>query len=91
MITDPTKDDCDSDKAIVVLKYCVVTPDTQVVLDKLMNEMRSPSLLNDDLPQITNRTNNETIPMSPLFSTFTKDKSSIVLDVLVMLHLTESD
>ena len=31
MITDLTQDDCDSDKAIVVLEDCVVTPDMQVV------------------------------------------------------------
>ena len=36
--------------------------------------MRSPSLSNDDLPQIVNGMKNEPIEMSPFFSTFTKDK-----------------
>ena len=31
MITDLTQDDWESDEAIILLKYCVVTPDTQVV------------------------------------------------------------
>ena len=74
MLTDITPDDCGINKAIVVHEYCVVTPDMQVLLDKLMKLMISPSLLNDDLPQIANGMNNELITMSHLFSTFTKDK-----------------
>ena len=54
MITDITQDDCNSNKAIALLKDCVVTPDMQVVLDKLMKSIRSPILSNDGLPQITN-------------------------------------
>ena len=72
MITDITQDYCDRDKAIVVLRNCVVTPDMQVVLDKLMKAMRLPSLPNDDLPQIANGMNNHPITMSPFFYTFTK-------------------
>ena len=41
MITDLTQDDCDRNEAIVVLEDCVVTPDMQVVLDKLMKSMMS--------------------------------------------------
>jgi len=74
MITDLTQDECDNDEAILVLEDCVVTPDVQVVLDKLTKVMRSPSLLNDDLPQIVNGMKNEPIEMSPFLSTFTKDK-----------------
>ena len=74
IITDLTQDDCDRDEAIVVLEYCVVTPDMQVVLDKLIKAMISPSLSNDDLPQIANGMKNEPITSSPFFSTSTKDK-----------------
>ena len=74
MITYPTQDDCDSNKNIVVLADCVVIPDMQVVLDKSMKAMISPSLSNDDLPQISNAMKNEPIKMSPFFSIFTKDK-----------------
>jgi len=52
----------------------MVTPDIQVVLDKLTKAMRLPSLSNDDLPQIVNGMKNELIKISPFFSTFTKDK-----------------
>ena len=40
----------------------------QLVLDKSMKAMRSPSLLNDNLPQISNGMKNEPITMSPFFS-----------------------
>ena len=56
------------------LYILAVTPDMQVVLEKLIKSMISPSLSNDDLPQISNGMKNEPITMSPLFSTFTKDK-----------------
>ena len=39
-----------------------------------MNEMRSPSLASDDLPQISNGIKNEPIIISPFFSNFTKYK-----------------
>ena len=74
MITYLTQDDCDIDKDIYVLEDSVVTPDMQVLLDKMMKAMRSPILLNDDLPQISNGMKNEPITMSSFFSTFTKDK-----------------
>ena len=74
MLTDITPDDCGINKAIVVHKYCVVTSDMQVLLDKLMKVMISPSLLNDDLPQISNGIKNEPIIISPFFSNFTKYK-----------------
>ena len=74
IITDLTQDDCDSDEAIAVIEDCVVTPDMQAVLDKLMKEMRSPSLLNDNLPQIPNGMKNEPIIMSHFFLLLRKDK-----------------
>ena len=74
IITDLTQDYCDSDEAIFVLEDCVVTSGMQVVLDKLTKEMRSLSLSNDGLPQITNGIQNEPITISTFFSTFTKDK-----------------
>ena len=73
-ITDQTQDYCNNDEAIVVLEDFVVTPDTQVVLDKLMKSMRSPSPSYDNLPQIANGMKNEPITMSPSLSSFTKNK-----------------
>ena len=64
----------ESNKDIVVLEDCKVTPDMQVVLDKLMKAMRSPSLLNDDLPQNSNGMKNEPITISTLFSTLQRIK-----------------
>ena len=90
MVTNLTQDDYDSDEAIFVLEYFVVASDMQVVLDKLMKAMRSPILSNDDLPQIANGTKNDLIKKFFSFLLLLRIKSSIVFDVLVMLHLPES-
>ena len=51
-----------------------VTEEMRVVLEKLKDTMKQPTLSNDDLPVIVNGTDSDDFKNKPFDSTFTKDK-----------------
>ena len=72
MVTDVTDDT--SDQPAIVAADWTVTPEMKIILDKLKTEKRTPSLTNEDLSLIVNRTPGKPLRMSPFFSVFTKPK-----------------